>query len=108
MSMLSFMGGFKHSLELTAEDLGHAAAHLAHQRNERWDGAEELAEQLDYHQRHRPYKRWVLPEHLQVEPDTGCEGVSDSCLACPLPQCLWDYSAQERIKVKREFLEAKL
>jgi hypothetical protein len=48
------------------------------------------------------------PAMLQVMPDTGCPDISDSCLECPLPWCLWDYPPKDRVKVKRRFLESKL
>jgi hypothetical protein len=57
--------------------------------------------------RQRRAYRSVLPEMLEVPPDRGCPDISDSCLECPLDQCLWDYPYPERIKVKRQFLESK-
>jgi hypothetical protein len=57
--------------------------------------------------RQRRVYRGILPELLQVEPDRGCPDISDSCLECPLPKCLWDYPYPERIKVKRAFIEAQ-
>ena len=71
----------QYSPELSAESLGHASQRVA------------------YH--------GVSLDILRVEPDRGCPDISDSCLECPLDQCLWDYPPRERAEVKRQFLQSK-
>jgi hypothetical protein len=43
----------------------------------------------------------------EVSKDVGCRDISDSCLVCPLPRCLWDYEPEERGEVRRRFVEWK-
>jgi hypothetical protein len=33
--------------------------------------------------------------------DTGCRNISDSCLKCPLPQCIHDLPDREASRLKR-------
>jgi hypothetical protein len=45
---------------------------------------------------------------IMVEPDRGCPDISESCLECPLDQCLWDYPHRERAEVKRLAIQARI
>jgi hypothetical protein len=41
-----------------------------------------------------------------ISRDTGCKGVSTSCLACPLPACLYDVPVSQRAAYRAKFLPA--
>jgi hypothetical protein len=51
----------------------------------------------------RADRAWHQSE-AEVMRDTGCSDISESCLDCPLPQCLFDYPPQARAAVKAQFL----
>jgi hypothetical protein len=42
-------------------------------------------------------------EWAEVMRDTGCKHISDSCLACPLPKCLYDYPPQQQYRIKEQY-----
>ena len=39
--------------------------------------------------------------------DTGCRGISPSCLIYPLPKCISEYPREQQAKVRRRFQQEK-
>jgi hypothetical protein len=83
----------KYSPKFIAED-------LAYQRPERWEGAELLAESLEYRRQRRPYR--TNPPELDHFEDTGCP-ISPKCLACPRFRCIEEESKQVRKAILAEY-----
>lgn len=46
--------------------------------------------------------------NLEISKDVGCQDISDSCLKCPLSQCIEDYPAEHRAMIRQRFREWKL
>jgi hypothetical protein len=40
-----------------------------------------------------------------IAKDTGCAGISNSCLTCPLPWCIEEFPPVKRAQIRQRFLE---